>query len=310
MPASCITVFGGSGFLGRAIVSRLAGQGMEVRVAVRRPELAAHLLAQHKAGQIQAVRGDVREAEAVAQAMEGAAAVVNAVGLYLEDGGATFEAVHIRGALQVARQAARLGVPGLVHISGIGAAEDSASDYVRARARGEAVVQGAFPAATILRPSVLFGPEDAFFNSLAAIAKIAPLLPLFGSGQTRLQPVYVDDVAAAVAAAIERQDAEGRIFELGGPEVYSYRDLLELTLQQIGRRRLLLPLPFLLWDLLALVTALLPRPPLTRAQVVLMKADNVVRRDAAGLTDLGVTATALETVLPRYLGSTADSQPG
>jgi len=308
MSESCITLFGGSGFLGRAIVNQLAGQGLTVRIAVRHPERAARILAEHKPGLVQAVRGDVREAEAVAQALEGATAVVNAVGLYLEQGSATFEAVHIRGAQQVARQAARLGVPRLVHISGIGAAEDSPSHYVRARARGDAVVRGAFPDATILRPSVLFGPGDAFFNSLAGIARMVPVLPLFGAGQTRLQPVYVGDVAAAVAAAIEQPKAAGRAFDLGGPDIFSYRELLELTLRQIGRRRLLLPVPFPIWDLLAGCAALLPRPPLTRAQVVLMKADNVADPDSPGLAELGVSATAVETILPQILGASPSRQ--
>lgn len=306
MPGPCITVFGGSGFLGRAIVDRLAGHGIAgggatLRIAVRRPERATDLLARYRPGQVEVLRGDVREAEAVAQAVAGASAVVNAVGLYVEQGAATFEAVHIRGAQQVARQAARLGVPRLVHVSGIGAAEDSPSHYVRARARGDAAVRSAFPEATVLRPSVLFGPGDAFFTSLAAIARAMPVIPLFGGGDTRLQPVYVGDVAQAVAAAVERPAAAGRTFDLGGPDIYSYRDLLVLTLRQIGRRRLLLPVPFAIWDLLAAVAGLLPRPPLTRAQVVLMKSDNVAGDATPGLSDLGIDATAVETLLPRIL---------
>lgn len=301
MVESCVTLFGGTGFLGRAIAGRLAGQGTRLRIAVRRPELANDLVAAYQPGQVEALRGDVREAESVAQAIEGASAVVNAVGLYLEQGGATFEAVHIRGAQQVARQAARLGVPRLVHVSGIGAAEDSPSSYVQARARGDAVAQAAFPEATILRPSVLFGPGDAFFTSLAAIARMTPVLPLFGTGRTRLQPVYVGDVAAAVSASIERPDAVGKVFELGGPDVFTYRALLQLTLDHIGRRRLLLPVPFLIWDLLAACAGLLPRPPLTRAQVVLMKADNTVGRGVPGLPELGIEPTSVEAVLPRIL---------
>lgn len=306
MPGPCITVFGGSGFLGRAIVDRLAGRGIAgggvtLRIAVRRPERATALLARYRPGQVEVLRGDVREAEAVARAVAGASAVVNAVGLYVERGAATFEAVHIRGARQVARQAARLGVPRLVHVSGIGAAEDSPSHYVRARARGDAAVRGAFPEATVLRPSVLFGPGDAFFTGLAAIARAMPVIPLFGDGDTRLQPVYVGDVAQAVAAAVERPAAAGRTFDLGGPDIYSYRDLLALTLRQTGRRRLLLPVPFAIWDLLAAVAGLLPRPPLTRAQVVLMKSDNVAGDATPGLSDLGIDATAVETLLPRIL---------
>ena len=209
----------------------------------------------------------------------------------------------------MARQAARLGVPRLIHISGIGAAEDSPSSYVQARARGDAAVQAAFPAATILRPSVLFGPGDAFFTSLAAIARVTPILPLFGAGGTRLQPVYVGDVAAAVGASIERTEAGGKVFDLGGPDVFSYRELLQLTLSHIGRRRLLLPVPFAVWDLLATCAGLLPRPPLTRAQVVLMKADNVVAADAPGLGDLGIAPTPVDAVLPRILPDAARPKP-
>ena len=287
-----VTVFGGSGFLGREIVERLLAEGVTVRVAVRHPGRAA------SGGQ--PVYADLRDETSVALAVEGSEAVVNAVGLYVEKGAETFEAVHELGALNLAHQAAAQGVDRLVHVSGIGADLRSESRYVRARAKGELLVADVFPRATILRPGVLFGPEDSFLNALAGIASRTPLLPLFGRGQTRLQPVYVGDVAEAVRRALTQPEAAGKTYELGGPEVYSYRALVELVLARSGRRRLLLPLPFPVWQALAVLASILPAPPLTRAQVTLMKQDNLVAEGALSLADLGIEATALEDVLSDY----------
>ncbi|MGF1607801.1 MAG: complex I NDUFA9 subunit family protein [Kiloniellales bacterium] len=300
-----VAVFGGTGFLGSAIVECLAARGFRVRVAVRHPERAPKLPAE-VAGTIEPIKADVRDTAAVRRAVAGCRAAVNAVGLYLETGGATFEAVHVDGAAQVAQSCAAEDVARLVHVSGIGAARDSPSGYVRARAKGEAAVRAAFPDATILRPSVLFGPGDAFFTSLAAILRVAPVMPLFGRGETRLQPVYVGDVAEAAARALQDEAARGKVFELGGPDIYSYRALLDLTLRHVGRRRALLPLPFVLWDLLARLGSVLPRPPITDAQVELMKADNVAAGDLPGLAALGITPTPLQSVLPRILGQDGD----
>ena len=287
-----VTVFGGSGFLGREIVERLLAEGVTVRVAVRHPGRAA------SGGR--PVYADLRDETSVALAVEGSEAVVNAVGLYVEKGAETFEAVHELGALNLAHQAAAQGVDRLVHVSGIGADLRSESRYVRARAKGELLVADVFPRATILRPGVLFGPEDSFLNALAGIASRTPLLPLFGRGQTRLQPVYVGDVAEAVRRALTQPEAAGKTYELGGPEVYSYRALVELVLARSGRRRLLLPLPFPVWQVLAVLASMLPAPPLTRAQVTLMKQDNLVAEGALSLADLGIEATALEDVLSDY----------
>ncbi len=294
------TLFGGTGFLGGHIAARLSQAGATVRVAVRNPENAGRDQGPGP-GEVVPLRADVRDEAAVAAAVAGAGAVINAVGLYLEQGGATFQAVHVEGAGRVARAAAAAGVPRLVHISGIGAEPRSPSAYVRARAAGEAAVRAAFGGATILRPSVLFGPGDAFFNTLAGLARTSPVLPLFGRGQTRLQPVYVGDVAEAVARALTDATAPGRTFELGGPETYSYRELLIVTLVQINRRRLLLPLPFPLWHGLARVAALLSSPPLTRDQVILMEQDNVVSPDAYGFAELGIEARPVEEILPSYV---------
>lgn len=296
-----VTVFGGTGFLGRAIVARLAAQGFQVRIAVRYPRKAEALEQPDRAGDVQSVSADVRDEAAVAAAVAGAQGVVNAVGLYLERGGDTFAAVHVRGAAQVARQASRAGTGHLVHISGIGADPASRSAYVRARAEGEQAVAAAFEGATILRPSVLFGPGDGFFNTLADIARRAPLLPLFGNGGTRLQPVYVDDVAEAATRALASPDARGRIYELGGPGVFIYRELVELLLRQMALERHLLPLPFPVWDLVAALSAILPHPPVTRDQLALIRRDNIVSPEAWTFDDLGIRPAAVEAVLPTYL---------
>ena len=296
----CVTVFGGSGFLGGEIVKRLIAEGITVRVAVRHPDNAAIDARSDQIGLVQPVYADVRDESSVALAMDGSDAAVNAVGLYVEKGAESFEAVHELGALNVAYQSATLGVDRLVHISGIGADLDSESSYVRARAKGELLVGDVFARATILRPSVLFGPQDAFLNALAQIARRTPVLPLFGRGHSKLQPVYVGDVAEATLRALTHPDAPGKTYELGGPGIYSYRALVELVLSQANRRRLLLPLPFPVWHVLTMLASILPSPPLTRAQVTLMKRDNVVAKAALSLEDLGIEATALEEMLPNY----------
>lgn len=292
-----VTVFGGSGFLGQEIVRRLLDRGFAVRVAVRHPAAV-----DNSNGQLETVRADVRDEDTVAAALEGADAAIDSVGLYVERGSATFEAVHAQGARTVARQAARAGLESLVLISGIGVDAQSRSPYLRSRARGEALAREAFPEVTILRPSVLFGPGDAMVSALARVGRWAPVLPLFGQGRTKLQPVYRGDVAEAAVRAIETADARGRIYELGGPAVYSYQALVEQILRALGARRLLLPVPFALWDLQACVLGALPNPPLTRDQVALMQDDNVVTPQALTLADLGITPTPLETVLPEILG--------
>jgi len=296
-----VTVFGGSGFLGREIVRRLAADGAEVRVAVRHPERAAFLTGPGNAGQITALHADVWDQATVGPALAGADAAVNTVGHYVERGDASFEAIHGQGAEHVAKAAAAAGVQRLVHISGIGADPASDSPYVRARAIGERLVREAFPAATILRPSVMFGPADAFLNRLAALTRISPALPLFGSGEVKLQPVYVSDVAAAVARALAMPEAAGQLYELGGPRAYSYKALVQLVLDQTGRRRLLLPVPYAAWNALAALLAPLPQRPISRDQVKLMQKDNVVSPGALTFADLGITPTALEAIAPTYL---------
>lgn len=294
MPIERVTVFGGTGFLGRAVARRLQGAGVRVRVAVRQPRGDAVPDAEH-------VQADVRNASSVARAVAGAGGVVNAVGLYVERGEATFDAVHVHGARRVAELACRAGVERLVHISGIGADPASPSAYVRARAAGETEVRAAFPGATVLRPSVLFGPGDAFLATLDRITALAPVVPLFGAGATRLQPVHVDDVAEAVARCLEHPGAPARIFELGGASIHSYREVLERILTHRHRRRLLLPLPFAGWTMVAAGLGVLPSPPVTRDQVALMRHDNVVDETLDGFRTLGIKPRSLEACLPECL---------
>jgi NADH dehydrogenase len=296
-------VFGGTGFLGRRIVKRLVDGGADVRIAVRHPEQASFLAKSGKTGQITTAYADVWNEASVGPAVNRAEAVVNTVGHYVERGRATFEAIHGQGALHVARASALASVHRLVHISGIGADPGSESPYVRARAVGERLVREAFPGATILRPSVMFGPEDMFFNQLAALSRVMPILPLFGTGDVKVQPVYVDDVAEAVAKVLATEAAKGNTYELGGPRAYTYKALLQLLLKQLGRRRLLTPFPYFAWELLAALTAPLPHRPISRDQVVLMKRDNVVGSQALGFPDLGIAPRPVEDVLPSYLAT-------
>lgn len=292
-----VTVFGGTGFLGRRIVARLVSAGTRVRVAVRHTTKGVL----PPGGDIEVVYADVRDKGTVAQAVRDADAVVNAVGLYIERGAATFQAVHVVGAQEVARAARAAGIEHLVHISGIGADVNSESSYVRSRALGERAVLEVCPEAIILRPSVLFGRGDALFRSLAAITRLSPVFPLFGDGSTRLQPVFVDDVAEAVVKAGGSRSSTGSVYELGGPRVYRYRELVELVLAHLKRRRVLVPVPFFVWEIQATLLGVLPNPPLTRDQVILMKRDNVVSDTASTFSDLGVMPRSLETELPALL---------
>ena len=301
MANNAVTVFGGSGFVGRQIVKCLVADGWKVRVAVRHPERATFLKDYAESGQVKALSADVWEEETVIPAVKGAKAVINTVGHYVSKGNATFEAIHGQGALHVARQAKQAGVERLVHISGLGADTGSPSPYIRARGRGEILVRETFGEVTILRPSVIFGPEDAFLNKLAAMARQAPILPLFGTGATQLQPVFVGDVAEACVRAVDDQATAGQIFELGGPRIYNYKALLQLVLNRIGRKRLLVPVPFLVWETLASLLSILPNPPLTRDQVTLMKADNILTGAAKTLQDLGISPTAVETIITSYI---------
>ena len=300
-----VTVFGGAGFLGRSIVSALARQGAHVRVACRRPDEALRCKPMGDVGQVAPVAANIRDDASVAAAIEGADAVINAVGILYERGRQSFDAVHRDGAVRIAQAAASAGVTQLVHVSAIGADPQAPSKYARSKGEGEDAVKAAFDKAVILRPSILFGPDDDFFNRFAALARIAPVLPLIGGGHTRFQPAYVGDVAEAVVAALKNPDTAGRTYELGGPQIYSFRQLLELLLTVIERNRLLVPVPFWVAMTKAFFIEIIFKfyldPPLTRDQVRLLRRDNVVTEGVAGFADLGITPTAAEIILPTYL---------
>jgi len=301
MDFGIVTVFGGAGFVGRAVVRELARAGARVRVACRRPDEALRCKPMGDVGQIVPVPANVRDDASVAAAVQGADTVINLVGVLYERRRQTFRAVHAEAPGRIGRAARAAGARRLIHFSAIGADPASPSAYARSKAAGEAAVRSAFPGATILRPSIIFGPEDDFFNRFAGLARVLPALPLIGGGHTRFQPVYVGDVADAVMAALAAPDTAGRMFELGGPRVYSFRALMEILLAEIRRRRLLMPVPFWLASAEALFLERLPKPLLTRDQVRLLRADNVVAPGAAGFADLGISPTALEVILPTYL---------
>jgi len=299
-----VTVFGGSGFLGRHVVRALAKRDYRIRVAVRRPELAGHLQPLGRVGQIHAVQANVRHAPSVDAAMRGAAAAINLVAILSESGPQTFDAVQARGAGAVAGAAQAHGAR-LVHISAIGADAQSPSRYARAKAEGEEAVLSAVPSASILRPSVIFGPEDHFTNRFAALARLAPMLPLIG-GNTRLQPAFVGDVARAVADAVDGRTRPGAVYELGGPEVLTMRQIWQIILKITERERRLVPLPFVLAKLKAAFLQFAPGDfKLTPDQVTQLKIDNIVsdasRTASLTFEGLGITPDSLEAVAPQYL---------
>jgi NADH dehydrogenase len=311
-----VTVFGGSGFIGRHLVARLAARGCNVRVAVRNPALANFLRPMGDVGQVTPVQVDIRDDAGVAVAVADADAVVNLVGILFERGQQGFEAIHKDGAGRIAAAAKAAGATRLIQISAIGASARARSRYAWSKAAGEAAVLDAFSDATILRPSVIFGPEDDFFNRFAALARLLPVLPVFGcpmpalrdgaidiygDGGTRFQPVYVGDVADAIVTCLARDETAGEIYELGGPAIYSFKALMELVLRETDRTCLLAPTPFWYASLAAWFLEFLPIPPLTCDQVTLLRDDNVVSGDTATLAALDITPTAAEVILPTYL---------
>ncbi len=299
-----ITIFGGSGFLGREVVRTLAERRYRLCIAVRHPHLAGHLRPPGRFEEIHAVRANVCSPRSVTAAVRDAEIVINLVGILVEDGAQQFDAVHAEGARIVARAAAQVGAQ-LIHVSAIGADARSPARYAQSKARGEAAVLAEVPGATIFRPSIMFGPHDDFFNRFAAMARILPFLPLIGGGDTRFQPVFVGDVANAIAKAVGGQTRPGTIYELGGPDVRTFKELMEFVLSTIGRQRLLVPIPFAIAELQASVLQFLPRPPLTPEQVELLKRDNVVSREAEQegrtLAALDIDPASFEAVVPTYL---------
>lgn len=300
-----VTVFGGSGFVGSQAVRALTKRGWRVRVAVRRPNLAVELKPAGDVGQIQLVRCDVNSPDDVAAALQGADACVNLIGILYESGRRTFKAMHEDAARRIAEAARAAGVGRFVQVSAIGADANALSDYARTKAAAEAAVRAVYPEAVILRPSVVFGPGDDFLNRFAAMATMAPALPLVGGGQTKFQPVYVGDVAEAIGMAVTDLAPAGRTFELGGPAIQTFEDLLKLVLRETGRRRALLPIPFPLARLIGWVAQNSARvgiaPVLTLDQVLGLQSDNVVAPGAEGLAELGIQPTGLDAVAPGYL---------
>jgi len=299
-----VTVYGGSGFLGRHVVRALAKRNYRIRVAVRRPELAGFLQPLGRVGQIHAVQTNLRHAPSVNAAARDAQVLINLVGILFERGRQRFDAIHTYGAEQVALAASAHGAH-LVHVSAIGADEKSASAYARSKANAEQLVLSAQPSTTIMRPSILFGPEDDFFNRFAALARFSPALPLIGGGLTRFQPAFVGDVATAVANAVDGKARPGIVYELGGPDVRTFKELMQFVLATIERKRLLVPLPFFLAKLQATFLQYLPKPLLTPDQVELLRTDNVVSQSAESdgrtLRGLGIEPEPIEAIVPSYL---------
>jgi NADH dehydrogenase len=299
-----VTVFGGSGFVGTQAVRYLAKAGWRIRVAVRNPNLAYRMRLLGDVGQIDVVQANLRDRPSLERALEGATATLNLVGLLYETGRQGFQAVHVMGARNVAEVSRAMGVERLVQMSALGADENSSAKYARTKAEAEIEVRAVYPDAAIVRPSIVFGQGDGFFNRFAAMAQLSPALPLIGGGATRFQPVFVGDVGQALARIVGDVDNPGQTYELGGPGVFTFRELMEMLLVQIDQRRLLAPIPFSVAGLLGkvgdLTAALLP-PPVTSDQVELLKTDNVVSGVYPGLAELGITPSTLEAILPTYL---------
>ncbi len=294
-------VLGGSGFIGRYVVKRLAARGEVIAVGCRNAEAAKYLKPLGDVGQIVPLNVGIGDETLLPAFLAGNDSLVNCVGILREGGAQTFELVHHSGPARLARLAREAGVDRFVHISAIGADPRSSSAYARTKAAGEQAVRDAFPTVTVLRPSVVFGPEDQFFNRFAAMATISPVLPLIGGGETRFQPVYVGDVADAIVKCFEDPATAGRIYELGGPKIYTFREVLELVLSEIGRKRRFVDLPFGVATFQARLMSILPSPPLTPDQVELLKSDNIVSSGALTLASLGITSSPAEVILPTYL---------
>jgi uncharacterized protein YbjT (DUF2867 family) len=300
-----ITIIGGSGFLGRHIVQALAKRGYRIRVACRRPDLAGHVQPLGAPGQIMPVQANVRYPASLAAACDGAFAVINLTGILYGSGAQSFDAIHVFGAEASAKAAKAAKARLFIQVSAIGADAASASEYARSKAQGEVRARAAFPGAIVIRPSIVFGPEDGFFNKFAGLARLSPALPLIGGGATKFQPVFVGDIAEAVARLVDSGEANGQTYEFGGPEVLSFKELMQFTLETIGRKRLLVPLPWAIAKMQAMILGLLPKPLLTVDQVELLKTDNVVSeaamREKRTLEGLGIAPRGIEGIVPTYL---------
>ncbi len=300
-----VTLIGGSGFIGRHIVRALAKRGYRIRVACRRPDLAGHVQPLGTTGQVMPVQANVRFPASLAAVCDGAYTVINLTGILASRGAQSFDAIHVFGAEASAKAAKAAKAQVFIQMSALGADVESASDYARSKAAGEAKARAAFPGAIVLRPSIVFGPEDNFFNQFAGLSRLAPALPLIGGGHTKFTPLFVGDLAEAIARLIDSSEASGKTFEFGGPEVFTFKQLLEFTLETIGRKRLLVPVPWPIAKVMGSVMGLLPFAPLTADQVELLKTDNVVSevatREGRDLAGLGITAHSIQGIVPSYL---------
>lgn len=301
MAQRIVTVVGGSGFLGRYVVKHLAKAGFTVRVLCRHPSSAQHLKPSGTVGQIVLDYADLAKPETLKGKLNYSEAVINLVGVLYESGRQNFSRIHAQGAEKLAKEAKDARVPHFIHVSALGIERASNSTYARTKLAGEEAVRNIYPNATIFRPSVLFGAEDNFFNQFARMSLFTPALPAIGGGETKFQPVYVDDVAHAIVTALQTMETAGKTYELGGPKVYSLKELLAYLGETIGRKRALLPIPFPVARLIGSAAQLLPHPLLTSDQVRLLQQDNVVNAEALGFAALGITPTSVESVVPRYL---------
>jgi uncharacterized protein YbjT (DUF2867 family) len=296
-----VAVFGGTGFLGRRVVRHLRKRGFSVRIASRHPDRGDGLLALDDP-QLQSVEADIHDEQSVARALAGAYGVVNAVSLYIEHGTETFHSLHVDCARRLATQACQAGVERLVHVSGIGADAASPSLYVRKRGEGELAVRAEFANAFLIRPAVMFGPDDSFLTTIITLLERLPIYPMFGHGLTRLQPAYVEDVAEAITRALQRTEKHPITFECGGPRIYSYEELLKTVAHEARLKPRLIPFPFAAWHVLAWFAEMLPSPPVTRNQVELMQIDDVASPEMPGLGELGISPLSVEEMLPEILG--------
>ncbi|WP_416876746.1 complex I NDUFA9 subunit family protein [Litorimonas sp.] len=305
MKNGLVTVFGGSGFLGKHVVRALVAKGYRVRVPMRRPHIGMDLRVIGNVGQVQLVQANLRFEKSVQRAVEGSDAVINLVAVLYEAGQQSFEALHVRGAETLAKAVAAEGITNFVHVSAIGADKDSQSEYARTKGEGEEIVREHVPTVDIVRPSIIFGNEDEFFNRFASMAQLSPALPLIGGGKTKFQPVYVADVADAIARRVEAE-ASAQTYELGGPEIYSFKELMQFMLETIGKKRLLVPVPWFAANMMGFggeMVGAMPflEPFLTRDQVENLKNDNVVGQDVQGFADLGIKPETIEAIVPSYL---------
>jgi uncharacterized protein YbjT (DUF2867 family) len=301
MAKNIVTIFGGGGFIGRYVVRLLAQHDWVIRIAQRRPDAARFLIPAGNIGQIDLVQANIRDLSSVQRAIKGSNAVVNLVGILAPSGRQLFSTVHSQGPAHIADAASKYGVDKLVHLSALGADPRSSSRYAQSKALGEEAIMRRFPKATLLRPSIVYGPEDQFFNRFARMTRFSPFLPLIGGGETRFQPTHVSDVARAVFHALVEPQAEGKIFELGGHEPISFKDLMILMLREIGKRRCLLPIPYAFAYPLAFFLQGLPGAPLTVDQIRLLKNDNILSGRYPGYQDLQIEPLALSSILLSYL---------